>query len=1147
MAYQMIYTSVKSGLVAGRSGFCTAARHKEIREALVGRIEDLSNQFDRSAAATGTGADLPVIYSHRIVSIREQSYHVLMRIADAGNDYSGRTNHIAHSIVLEPGEVERLQLTPAEAILELIRKGVWVERYDGAAKYFGPEDEIDLVSFSPSTALPADEWTSQAGAPAGAAFLVEPKAAGGAGVVVPDGYDPEMFLRLFSESTLVESPKRNQPRTLWARSFTTLLQSASQRNDYDWHGCVYNSQVHMQQLKSKRYLIELSPGMALPGGILADIAAGKEREAASPTSVSAAVPETSGQVAPGERPVPATVVAPATIQESSAPPATVTETDSAPADLMVAPAISSDLLAGSEKGSGSSRSRSGLLIAGILGVLTLLLVAVFALLFLSPVRKVERELSALLKEGNWAGAVNSLRVMSEEDQSEYVDQSATFSDLKDLVDGYGNLSGEYNLAAYETEKFLQSSGRSQGDPLRQIAEIRKSWERRVSISGLDLPLPGELDRLEKEANETVQGYFQQKKVISDIWGRLIEMQLPETKVGEVRGNVFALNTDAGLLLAQLKDIEAIIPFVEKFQEESGKLHPDKASQSKSAALLLQLSEQLSKLEAKAAGRGWDRYISAVRTKIATFEPAIEAPKMAGNANPAAEGKREEVKVKQAEEKANEDSLLPKTYLVPLLPDSERISYAGIQEMADGFPESLTILPATRYSGAPMEFKKELAEIGGEISMYYFTGSDTVKIFTVEEKETVLQISDEFRRVFGGGFLFGFGAADQKEPDLLLVGQVPSGAGEQATTGDYFLRLPVEEGIRRAGSEGLTLELSEKAGRLLKDVAFAGAVEKYDLVLSDGTGPVSVSGPEAAALSISLSEGMNARIAEQERKLEAYASLREVASKFDGTFGNLGEQLFGLAEGKAKTKGLLVQSVKQPPGRPPKFALAPAPEDLEEIPTIISPTMEDYIDKSGDFIEGPPFFHYLSAHLYDALWDNGISDSRWVGPGVKDTLRDAFGKIKSTDTWSAEEIKEAIRLLGVVTEKAKEYKLATLPKLTEEFPSQKEAEAARKRREKYFRKNQVVATFFQNWETVFTPENTAIAETMILKGGSFEEAALEKMKADLETLKGQQAALAQVPIEELGSFFVNAVVKTPEGRTVVFRILEVSDSRPAGTR
>ncbi len=114
MAFQMVYTSVRSGLVAGRSGFCTAARHREIKESLVARLEDFSAQYDRGIAAGGT---LPVVYQHRIVAIRDQHHHVLMRLGDAGNDYTGRTNHIAHCLVVEPSEIAGLPISPAEAIL----------------------------------------------------------------------------------------------------------------------------------------------------------------------------------------------------------------------------------------------------------------------------------------------------------------------------------------------------------------------------------------------------------------------------------------------------------------------------------------------------------------------------------------------------------------------------------------------------------------------------------------------------------------------------------------------------------------------------------------------------------------------------------------------------------------------------------------------------------------------------------------------------------------------------------------------------------------------------------------------------------------------------------------------------------------------
>ncbi len=42
MAYQIIYTSVRRGLIPGRSGYTVAARHRQIRDRLVDVIERVS-------------------------------------------------------------------------------------------------------------------------------------------------------------------------------------------------------------------------------------------------------------------------------------------------------------------------------------------------------------------------------------------------------------------------------------------------------------------------------------------------------------------------------------------------------------------------------------------------------------------------------------------------------------------------------------------------------------------------------------------------------------------------------------------------------------------------------------------------------------------------------------------------------------------------------------------------------------------------------------------------------------------------------------------------------------------------------------------------------------------------------------------------
>ena len=89
MAWQLIYTSAPRLLEAGRSGFGTVARHRAIHPLLVTTLER-DSQFDRAAAAGR------VIFAHRILTAAGARCHVLTCIRDAGADYTGRTNHIAH-------------------------------------------------------------------------------------------------------------------------------------------------------------------------------------------------------------------------------------------------------------------------------------------------------------------------------------------------------------------------------------------------------------------------------------------------------------------------------------------------------------------------------------------------------------------------------------------------------------------------------------------------------------------------------------------------------------------------------------------------------------------------------------------------------------------------------------------------------------------------------------------------------------------------------------------------------------------------------------------------------------------------------------------------------------------------------------------
>ncbi|MCX6977286.1 MAG: hypothetical protein NTX04_04950 [Verrucomicrobia bacterium] len=138
MAWQLIYTSAPRSLEAGRSGFGTVARHRSLSPLLVAAIERTS-QFSR---LPGVDTDR-VIFSHRIVAVAGGRFHVLSAIRDAGADYTGRTNHIAHHLIVDPRELAQMGgagISPAEVLLSFPWKTSWSEN----PRYFEENEAVSL-------------------------------------------------------------------------------------------------------------------------------------------------------------------------------------------------------------------------------------------------------------------------------------------------------------------------------------------------------------------------------------------------------------------------------------------------------------------------------------------------------------------------------------------------------------------------------------------------------------------------------------------------------------------------------------------------------------------------------------------------------------------------------------------------------------------------------------------------------------------------------------------------------------------------------------------------------------------------------------------------------------------------------------------
>ena len=242
MAYQLIYTSAPRLLQAGRSGFGTVARHEAIRPLLVSAIERFS-QFERTQGL----ANDRIIYAHRHVTVQGTRYYVLSRILDAGADYTGRTNHLAHHFIFEQRDVAELfhrGLTPADVMLSL--GDSWKRSWSDAPAYLNNSVPLDRLTLGTERSAPW--WKSLTGRSERAAILISPQAIKNCYVLWPEREDfqQEWPLCIFGESLQFV---HDRP---WDITFTTCLQPSDDAAEFQWRGVFPDSPLHGQVVQSGR-------------------------------------------------------------------------------------------------------------------------------------------------------------------------------------------------------------------------------------------------------------------------------------------------------------------------------------------------------------------------------------------------------------------------------------------------------------------------------------------------------------------------------------------------------------------------------------------------------------------------------------------------------------------------------------------------------------------------------------------------------------------------------------------------------------------------------------------------------------------------------------------------------------------------------
>jgi len=230
MPQQLIYTSAPRGLVAGRSGHCTVARSAVMREALMLQLEKFC--YYQHLSLSG-GQERP-IFACRVVDIRGTRFHVLSRIQDAGLDFTGRTNFIAHHLVFTPEEIRQNTIPPV-----ILRDWPgWVKSWTKEPQLLENEDWSGLAALAGKTSVPAQTWQRVTGDAVNGYALLETRA--GASFRVDDQTD-ETVLELIAESLElleVRDCRKDFRATAWQYTFTTSMQEQDNPADFRWR-CIH--------------------------------------------------------------------------------------------------------------------------------------------------------------------------------------------------------------------------------------------------------------------------------------------------------------------------------------------------------------------------------------------------------------------------------------------------------------------------------------------------------------------------------------------------------------------------------------------------------------------------------------------------------------------------------------------------------------------------------------------------------------------------------------------------------------------------------------------------------------------------------------------------------------------------------------------
>lgn len=213
MIYELLVTSAKRALQAGRSGFAAVMRTRGMHPELQSRLEALSGY--RHLFPQGDPRN-PVIIAHSVIDSVAGSFSVFSRTVDAGSDYSGRSNKLSHHLALDASELRNAtRSSPAATLQWLQRNGRFATGWEGDPREQEPGSPI---MFPPAEPAKCVAWETVGGDAGWAGMLVDRTLQGvSTWIIVTADVDP---VGLLAEAMALLEPSKR-----WAVSFTTHAMS----------------------------------------------------------------------------------------------------------------------------------------------------------------------------------------------------------------------------------------------------------------------------------------------------------------------------------------------------------------------------------------------------------------------------------------------------------------------------------------------------------------------------------------------------------------------------------------------------------------------------------------------------------------------------------------------------------------------------------------------------------------------------------------------------------------------------------------------------------------------------------------------------------------------------------------------------------